>query len=247
MYVDVQSLTAAAAFICVSYSVVVRRATFHNFWESATTACILLQGIGMLLIVPESNFLDEWLRRLTGQRYLADWAGHMCFVGAFAALALSAQMRLMTMDELRPQLRRHIQYPVTILVPITLMLLWHSKNASAEYETLLIVPDDGWLAAYRLVYCTIMGYILVYAWRLFWDVRRDNRSHTYANFYLVCIGLAMINCTIRVIAVFCNYDCDMLAAHVIWYGVCIFTGVMSLVAAHSWHMKELRHQRRQLF
>jgi hypothetical protein len=241
----IQSVAVSTMLSCIAYSLWARRFTFHSYWENCHTACIVLQGVAVLLIVPQNSIIDRGLHWLTGQWNLDVWLGDMCFLFAVAAMTMHTVTRLMPLDDVTEVWRQKVQPPITLAVMLTLALLYKSPTAdipdTAHLDgdnTLLPISGvaDMWLQLYWLVLLGTMIYLMLYMALQFIKIRRDQRSRSSANFYLVCIAVGVISAVARLAAVFDGSDGSDQGTQM-WFFTCCATSLQSLIAARTWRHK----------
>ena len=79
----------------ISWSLWIRRLTWHCRWEVAATLNIALQGCAVALMSPlASDTLGFALHDLTGEWNLQNYIGHDCYIVAASAIVYNALGRL---------------------------------------------------------------------------------------------------------------------------------------------------------
>jgi hypothetical protein len=85
------TILIAITLASISWSLWIRRVTWHCRWEVAATLNIALQGCAVALMSPwASETLGVALHNLTGEWNLQNYIGHDCYVVAASAIVYNA-------------------------------------------------------------------------------------------------------------------------------------------------------------
>ena len=105
----------------ISWSLWIRRVTWHCRWEVAATLNIALQGCAVALMSPlSSETLGVALHNITGEWNLQNYVGHDCYVVAASAIVYNAVGRLEEDDRLQASFKQYVERPATLCIPLLL-------------------------------------------------------------------------------------------------------------------------------
>ena len=162
---------------CMAWSLWIRRVTWACRWEVAATLNIALQALAILLMSPlASETVGHLLYELTGKWNLEDYLGHDAYIVAASAIVYNALGRLQDDDALGESFRQYVERPATLCIPLLLATFSLGNGAAVYRPDFFQVPTDFWLSAYWIVLCTTLLYLLGYAARAMFILRRDPRS-----------------------------------------------------------------------
>src|SRR5262245_8463424 len=182
---------------CISWSLWVRRATWRCRYEVAITITLVLQGFGLVLTSSfASATLGLVLQRAVGHFNFEDFIAHSVNVVSLCLIAVSVAGRLRSAagdGALRRQFKICVEYPVSLIIPILLLLFWHSPGAAHTYLVYFrAVSTETWLTAYWVVLCLLQGWLISYICWLLLALRRDPRSTKTASVYLVALMMGAV-------------------------------------------------------
>ena len=99
------------------------------------------------------------------------------------------------------------------------------------------MPTDGWLAAYWLVLCGTLTYLLVFGARALLVLRKNEDSRRIANIYLFATGSGILACATRILTSLVPELQPLEDGKFVWVFACMCGGVFALASAHSWLIK----------
>ncbi len=228
-----QSILTALALCFCGGTMWVRRKTWRIRWDRALTMSFLFQGLGFALSTPAmSHYLERPLFRISGVAHLRDFFGHVLFIGAICCVIYACVCRLVPDRELESVLYK-IEFPAAIAGGAMLAAITLSHNLSREPPPdFLDVPCDFWLRVYWLAYGAIVIYLLCFAVRLLWVLRRDPRSRLTADLFIIASGLGVLSFSLLLTRIIINPG---LVAR-FWISTPSFVagGLAAFAAAWSW-------------
>jgi hypothetical protein len=227
------TLTALALGFCGGV-LWVRRKTWRAQWDRALTLSFLFQGLGFALCTPAtSHNLGHTLFRITGVAHLHDFFGHVFFICAICCIIYACACRLVPDHELESVLYK-IELPGAIAAGTMLAAITLSHHLSRKPPPdFLDVPCDFWLRVYWLSYGAIVIYLLCFAARLLWVLRRDSRSRFASDLYIIAAGLGVVS--FAVLLTRCISAPGVLIDRFwIWTPSSVAGGLAAFAAAWSW-------------
>ena len=223
---------------CIAWSLWIRRVTWSCRWEVAATLNIALQGIAVLLMSPlASATVGRWLHDLTGKYNLEDYIGHDCYIVAASAIVYNALGRLQDDDAMQSAFKQYVERPATLCIPLLLATFSLGNGASIYRADFFTVPTDFWLSAYWLLLCGTLIYLLGYGFRALLILRKDPRSRTIANIYLVACASGIVACIVRITTAYVPPLQSVENGTLVWFFACSCGAGFALAAAHSWRTK----------
>lgn len=232
------TLLITITLACIAWSLWIRRVTWSCRWEVAATLNIAMQGAALLLMSPwASQTLGPVLHAYTGKWNLEDYLGHDLYVVAASAIVYNALGRLQDDDAMRLTFKQYVERPATLCIPILLATFWMGNGAAVYSDDFFTVPTDFWLAAYWIVLCGTLIYLLVYGGRALLVLRRDPRSRFIATVYLFATGSGVLACAIRIVTSMVPQLQAVENGRLVWLFACMCGAVFALAAAHSWRQK----------
>src|SRR6201987_359569 len=237
------TLSALALFFCGG-PLWVRRKTLRIQWDRALTMSFLFQGLGFALCAPAmSHYLEHALFRISGVAHLRDFFGHVFFICAICCVIYACACRLVPDHELESVLYK-IELPGAIAGGTTLAAITLSHNLSRKTPPdFLDVPCDFWLRVYWLTYGAIVIYLLCFAARLLWGLRRDPRSRLTSDLFIIAIGLGVVPIAVLLTRIIINPG--LIARFWIWTPASVAGGLAAFAAAWSWREKMRPRSRRR--
>jgi hypothetical protein len=224
---------------CIAWSLWIRRVTWTCRWEVAATLNIALQGCAVLLMSPAASAtVGHALHALTGKWNLEDYIGHDCYIVAASAIVYNALGRLADDNLLQQKFKQYVERPATLCIPLLLATFSIGNGAAIYRPDFFDVPTDFWLNAYWLLLCGTLIYLLVYGSRALLILRKDPRSRTIANIYLVASASGITACVVRITTAFVTPLQDFKTSSLlVWVFACMCGAGFALTAAHSWRQK----------
>jgi hypothetical protein len=220
---------------CLAWSLQVRRVAWYCIGEKAITLAVALMATAVLLLTPPvSVMVGVPLHAVTGLWNLQAFAAHVCCIAAGGAVVYHVTWRIHDDDELARSFHLWVQLPARLAITGLFALLVMGNGVRVRVRCFYQLPLDAWMRAYWLLLCLILGWIVVYAGRAMWYLRREEASRPAANMYLVAAGCGIAALAIRgAQAVFADQQ-DMMLASV--FG-CDAMMMFALGAARSWQRK----------
>ncbi|HTZ12185.1 MAG TPA: hypothetical protein VMC78_00925 [Mycobacterium sp.] len=208
-----------------------RRAWGHRFELGGSIVaasmflCVLLMGPALSLAVSTP------IHAVTGLWNLEDLLGHLVYLAGLTALFHTLVYRI-TLDEPERFLRRHLEIPMAIMLPL-LVGLFIVGTLKEHYPDLFQAPVTGWMSLYWAALCAAAGYLLVNLLRLLRVVRRDPRSTVTANIYITAISIDSGCCaSILVSRVIPGYP-----SIITWVLLCVAACGYAAAPGYSWYRK----------
>ncbi|UCZ63152.1 hypothetical protein [Mycolicibacterium phocaicum] len=223
---------------CMAWSLWIRRVTWSCRWEVAATLNIALQAAAVALMSPmAADTLGRAIHSMTGVWNLPAYLGHDCYIVAASAIVYNAIGRLADDSAMQKMFTQYIERPATLCIPI-LLALFSMSVAGREYSPdLFTMPTDGWLAAYWLVLCGTLAYLLVFGARALLVLRKNEDSRRIANIYLFATGSGILACATRILTSLVPELQPLEDGKFVWVFACMCGGVFALASAHSWLIK----------
>src|SRR6201991_396896 len=228
----------AITLCCIAWSLWIRRVTWSSRWEFAATLNIALQGGAVVLMSPwASETLGVFLHALTGKWNLEDYIGHDLYVVAASAVVYNALGRLQ--DDHAPQktFKQYVKLPATLCIPLLLTTFTLGNGARVYRPDFFEVPTDFWLSAYWLLLCGTIIYLLGYGARALMVLRKDPRSRTIANVYLIASFSGIMACIVRIVTSLVPSLQSIEGGTLVWFFACMCGAGFALTSAHSWRIK----------
>jgi hypothetical protein len=228
----------------ISWSLWIRRVTWHCRWEVAATLNIALQGSAVALISPlSSETLGVALHNITGEWNLQNYIGHDCYVVAASAIVYNAVGRLEEDDRLQASFRQWVERPATLCIPLLLATFTLSRGSKIYASDFFALRTDFWLTVYWLLLCGTLTYLLVFGSRALLVLRNDPRSRRFANLYLVASASGISACVVRMITAVIPPLQGPLGAGLVWLFACSCGAGFALISAQSWRRRVRWFQR----
>jgi hypothetical protein len=223
---------------CIAWSLWIRRVTWSCRWEVAATLNIALQGATVLLMSPlASETLGHWLHALTGKWNLEDYIGHDMYIVAASAVVYNALGRLQDDHALQKTFRQYVELPATVCIPLLLATFWLGNGAGVYRADFFEVPTDFWLTVYWLLLCATLIYLLGFGTRALLVLRKDPRSRTIANVYLIASFSGIAACAVRVVTALVPSLQPIENGTLVWIFACMCGAGFALTSAYSWRIK----------
>jgi hypothetical protein len=227
-----QSAPIALALCLCGGAIWVRRKTWRIQWDRALTMSVLFQGLGYALCAPAmSHYLGQALFRITGIAHLQDLFGHVLFICAICCVIYACACRLVPDDELEALLHK-IEIPGAVAGAGMLAAMTLSHNLTKKPPPdFFDVPCDFWLKVYWITYGAIVLYLMWFLIRLLWVLRRDPRSRTTADMFIMATGLGIVSFSLLLGRVLIPkfFPCVW-----IWVPLSMAGGLAAFAAAWSW-------------
>ena len=228
----------ALTITCIAWSLWIRRVTWTCRWEVAATLNIALQGAAVLLMSPlASETLGHWLHALTGKWNLEDYVGHDCYIVAASAIVYNALGRLQDDNAMQRSFKQYVERPATLCIPLLLVTFSVGNGARIYKPDFFDVPTDFWLNLYWLLLCGTLIYLLGYGIRALLVLRKDPRSRTIANLYLVASASGITACIVRITTAYVTPIQALEGGNLVWFFACLCGAGFALASAHSWRIK----------
>jgi hypothetical protein len=223
---------------CIAWSLWIRRVTWSCRWEVAATLNIALQGTTVLLMSPlASETLGHWLHTLTGKWNLEDYIGHDLYVVAASAVVYNALGRLQDDHAMQKTFKQYVELPATLCIPLLLAAFTLGNGARIYRPDFFEVPTDFWLAAYWLMLCSTLIYLLGYGCRALLVLRKDPRSRRVANVYLIASFSGIIACVVRIVTTLVPVLQPVEGGTLVWIFACLCGAGFALTSAYSWRIR----------
>ena len=223
---------------CVAWSLWIRRVTWSSRWEVAATLNIALQGLAVLLMSPwASETIGHVLHRLTGMWNLEDYLGHDAYIVAASAVVYNALGRLQDDHAMQRTFKQFVERPATLCIPLLLATFSFGNGGAIYRADFFEVPTDFWLAAYWVLLCGTLIYLLGYGARALLVLRKDPRSRRIANVYLLASISGMAACVVRITTSFVPALQPIENGTLVWIFACGCGAGFALASAHSWRVK----------
>jgi len=228
----------------ISWSLWIRRVTWHCRWEVAATLNIALQGSAVALISPlASETLGVALHNITGEWNLQNYIGHDCYVVAASAIVYNAVGRLADDHALQASFKQYVERPATLCIPLLLATFTLSYGSKTYARDFFALPTDFWLTVYWVLLCGTLIYLLVFGSRALLVLRQDPRSRSIANLYLVASASGISACMVRIITAVIPPFQGPLSAGLVWLFACLCGAGFAVTSAHSWRQRVRWFQR----
>ena len=228
----------------ISWSLWIRRITWHCRWEVAATLNIALQGSAVALMSPlASETLGVALHNITGEWNLQNYIGHDCYVVAASAIVYNAVGRLADDDALQASFKQYVERPATLCIPLLLTTFTLSYGSKTYARDFFALPTDFWLTVYWVFLCGTLVYLLVFGSRALLVLRQDPRSRSIANLYLVASASGISACMVRIITAVIPPFQGPLSAGLVWLFACLCGAGFAVTSAHSWRQRVRWFQR----
>jgi hypothetical protein len=228
----------ALTITCIAWSLWIRRVTWTCRWEVAATLNIALQGAAVLLMSPlASETLGHWLHDLTGKWNLEDYIGHDCYIVAASAIVYNSLGRLQDDNAMQRSFKQYVERPATLCIPLLLVTFSVGNGARIYKPDFFDVPTDFWLNLYWLLLCGTLIYLLGYGIRALLVLRKDPRSRTIANLYLVASASGIMACLVRITTAYVTPVQALEGGNLVWFFACLCGAGFALASAHSWRIK----------
>ena len=228
----------------ISWSLWIRRVTWHCRWEVAATLNIALQGSAVALMSPlASETLGVALHNVTGEWNLQNYIGHDCYVVAASAIVYNAVGRLADDHALQASFKQYVERPATLCIPLLLATFTLSYGSKTYARDFFALPTDFWLSVYWVLLCGTLIYLLVFGSRALLVLRHDPRSRNIANLYLVASASGISACVVRIITAVIPPFQGPLSAGLVWLFACLCGAGFAVTSAHSWRQRVRWFQR----
>lgn len=222
----------------ISWSLWIRRVTWHCRWEVAATLNIALQGLAVALMSPlAADTLGVALHDVTGVWNLQNYVGHDCYVVAASAIVYNAVGRLAEDHALQESFKQYVERPATLCIPLLLATFTLSRGSKNYASDFFAMPTDAWLSIYWLLLCGTLAYLLIFGSRALFVLRKDPRSSSTANMYLAASASGVMACAVRVITALIPQFQGVLTVALIWFFACTCGAGFAVTSAHSWRQK----------
>jgi hypothetical protein len=223
---------------CIAWSLWIRRVTWSCRWEVAATLNIALQGAAVMLMSPlASATIGHGLHAMTGMWNLEDYIGHDLYIVAASAVVYNALGRLQDDHAMQRTFKMYVERPATLCIPLLLAAFSLGNGARIYKPDFFEVPTDFWLAAYWLLLCSTLIYLLGYGCRALLVLRKDPRSRHIANIYLVASASGIIACIVRITTAYVPALQTVEGGTLVWFFACMCGAGFALTSAQSWRIK----------
>lgn len=221
------------AFSVIGWALWVRRHTWRCRWELAGNLTIVLQAGALFLTAPQnSSVLGNWLHDVTGRWNVEDFSGHCLFIAAAAATVYHALSRMQDQSKFLPH-----AVSVVILAFAARLYLFVSSDGSRRYGQDYLAMHAGALtAAYWIVTCGTVIYLLAYASRLMLVLRTNPRHRRTANVYLCGAAIGTLTCIAKILDATTATQSMQLPTQ-IWMGCCIGVSGFAFGHGYSWRQR----------
>jgi hypothetical protein len=228
----------------ISWSLWIRRVTWHCRWEVAATLNIALQGCAVALMSPlASETLGVALHNITGEWNLQNYIGHDCYVVAASAIVYNALGRLADDNVMQASFKQYVERPATLCIPLLLATFSLSYGSRTYARDFFELRTDFWLTMYWLLLCGTLAYLLVYGSRALLVLRKDPRSRRIANVYLLASVSGIMACMVRATTALVPPIQGPVGAGLVWLFACLCGAGFALASAQAWREKVKWFQR----
>jgi hypothetical protein len=222
----------------ISWSLWIRRVTWHCRWEVAATLNIALQGCAVALMSPfASETLGIALHDITGEWNLQNYIGHDCYVVAASAIIYNAVGRLTSNDAMQASFKQFVERPATLCIPLLLATFTLSRGSKTYSHDFFELRTDFWLSVYWLLLCGTLVYLLAYGSCALLVLRTDPRSRRIANLYLIASASGITACMVRITTALIPPLQTQLGAGLVWLFACLCGAGFALTSARAWRDK----------
>ncbi|MBO0676925.1 hypothetical protein JRC04_05570 [Mycolicibacterium sp. S2-37] len=167
-----------------AWSLWVRKFTFSCLYERAATSSIIFLTLATVLI---STPVHGLLPVLPG--HPLGFAGHVLTLIGIALIIYIGLSRLADDESIQAHFNQWVVLPLTVALPVLLLLYTESSAPDHPPSTLLPVPIDFELRAYLTVLLTVKASFLLLAGRIFCTLRGQSPSATLD----LCVGAIVLN------------------------------------------------------
>jgi len=133
--------------------------------------------------------------------------------------------------------KMYVERPATLCIPLLLAAFSLGNGARIYRPDFFEVPTDFWLAAYWLLLCGTLIYLLGYGCRALLVLRKDPRSRRIANIYLVASASGIIACIVRITTAYVPALQTVEGGTLVWFFACMCGAGFALTSAQSWRIK----------
>lgn len=222
----------------VTWSLWIRRVTWHCRWEVAATLNIALQGSAVALMSPlAANTLGVALHNVTGEWNLQNYLGHDCYIVAASAIVYNAVGRLEDDHSLQLLFKQYVERPATLCIPLLLATFTLSRGSKVYARDFFALPTDFWLTVYWILLCGTLIYLLAFGSRALLVLRKDPRSRNIANLYLMASASGIGACAVRIIAALVPAIQGRGDSALVWFFACTCGAGFALTSAYSWQQR----------
>jgi hypothetical protein len=222
----------------ISWSLWIRRVTWHCRWEVAATLNIALQGCAVTLMSPlASETLGVALHNITGEWNLQNYIGHDCYIVAASAIVYNALGRLADDNAMQASFKQFVERPATLCIPLLLATFSLSRGSRTYARDFFALRTDFWLTVYWLLLCVILAYLLLYGTRALLVLRKDPRSRRIANLYLLASASGIAACLVRITTALIPPAQGPAGAALVWLFACLCGAGFALTSARAWRDK----------
>ena len=222
----------------ISWSLWIRRVTWHRRWEVAATLNIALQGCAVALMSPlSSETLGVALHKITGEWNLQNYVGHDCYIVAASAIVYNAVGRLEEDDRLQASFKQWVERPATLCIPLLLATFSLSYGSRTYARDFFALRTDFWLSVYWVLLTGTLTYLLVFGSRALLVLRKDPRSRNIANLYLVASASGISACVVRMVTAVIPPFQGPVGAGLVWFFACTCGAGFALTSANSWRQR----------
>ena len=222
----------------ISWSLWIRRVTWHCRWEVAATLNIALQGSAVALMSPlAANTLGVALHNVTGEWNLQNYLGHDCYIVAASAIVYNAVGRLEDDHSLQLSFKQYVERPATLCIPLLLATFTLSHGSKVYARDFFALRTDFWLTVYWILLCATLIYLLAFGSRALLVLRQDPRSRNIANLYLMASASGIAACAVRIIAALVPAIQGRGDSALVWFFACTCGAGFALTSAYSWRQR----------
>jgi hypothetical protein len=222
----------------VTWSLWIRRVTWHCRWEVAATLNIALQGSAVALMSPlAANTLGVALHNVTGEWNLQNYLGHDCYIVAASAIVYNAVGRLEDDHSLQLSFKQYVERPATLCIPLLLATFTLSRGSKVYARDFFALPTDFWLTVYWILLCGTLIYLLAFGSRALLVLRKDPRSRNIANLYLMASASGIGACAVRIVAALVPAIQGRGDSALVWFFACTCGAGFALTSAYSWQQR----------
>jgi hypothetical protein len=225
--------------LCISWSLWVRRLTWHCRWEVAATLNVALQGGAVILMSPwASRNIGLRLHELTGHHNLEDLLAHDMYIVAASAIVYNTIGRLGNDSIMQRRFSMFVEKPATLCIPLMFASFTLSNGSSMYEHDFFDVPTDAWLKLYWTTMCIMLIWLLSYSARSLLVLRRQPQNARVATTYLAAAACGIAACLVRLVTAYTPQSIGPTpGASFIWIFACLCGAGFAVSSAYSWTRK----------
>ncbi|MEB3034907.1 hypothetical protein [[Mycobacterium] nativiensis] len=173
------------ALVACGYALWVRRDTWGSRWDTnPSRVLVLIGGAGLLMSPLGTTSFDPLVYRVFGLWNVAGLLAVLCMFCAVAVMFEHLVTRLTDDDQARLLGQRHITTPLKLGLPLVVIVFCVADQGQPEHLD-VFAPRGPWFGAYWALVAALALYLFGFTGRVLLTLRRDPRSKSSADLYLV--------------------------------------------------------------